>query len=267
MNVFKFECKAQAKTAVSWGVSLLLCLIGLMVFIFPFYAGQKEELAKVLEGFPPEFSAAFLGTSIDAMFSFGGFYGFSFIYLSLMGAIMVCTLGFSVFAREKRTKSMDFLFTRPKTRMTLFWAKFASCLMWLVLVNAVYIFTLVILYFRAEAEAVIPGRAILAGLGMLLTQFFFLGAAIFGAVFLKKIRSVSSAAMAVGFGAFIFTSLHSIMEDEGLRYIAVYKYFDPAAAFTSGRYEARYGIFAMIMAAALIVTACVKYVKSDVHAV
>ncbi len=267
MNVFKFEWKAQARTAISWAVSLLLCLIGLMVFVFPVYAGQKEELAKVLEGFPPEFAAAFLGTSIDTMFSFGGFYGFAFIYLSLMGGIMACTLGFSVFAREKRTRSMDFLFTKPKTRMTLFWAKLTSCLLWLILMNGIYILTLVLLNMREETDQAMPGRSLLAGLGMLLTQLFFLGVAVFGAVFLKKIRSVSGAAMAVGFGAFILTSLYSIMGEESLRYIAVFKYFDPAAAFGSGSYEVRYGVFALAMAACLIVTAYIKYVKSDVHAV
>ncbi len=267
MNVFKFEIKAQRKDAVSWTVSLALCLILLMVIVFPVYAGKKDELVEVLKGFPPEFSAAFLGTSVDNMFSFGGFYGFSFIYLSLMGAIMACTLGFSAFAREKRSKSMDFLFTKPKSRMELFWAKFASCFLCLLLTNAVYILLLVLLYSREEGSSTELGRVFLAGAGMFLTQFFFLGVATFGGVFLKKIRSVSGAALAVGFGAFILTSLHSILDEEAIRYIAPFKYFEPVPVFQTGSYDVKYGLFAICVAILLIGIACMKYVKSDVHAV
>lgn len=266
MNVYAFELKREWKSALSWTVTLAVLLWVLMALIYPIYLDSRTDVQAVLDGFPPEFSAAF-GISMDDIFGYGGFYAFSYLYLSLCGAMMAAALGLSMFAREKRGKCTDFLLTKPKSRGALFGAKLGAALTLLTASNILYI-GIGLLIYRASPQSSAPmSHALLAFSAMLWIELFFLAVAVFVAVFSKKVRSVSGTALAIGMAGFILTAAHSLLEEEAIRYIAPMKYFNVQMAFADGRFEPRYAGTAAILAILLLVLSFVRYQKSDVHAV
>lgn len=266
MNVYLFELKRTRKNAAFWTTALLCLLVMLMSVVYPVYSESRTLVESVLESFPPEFSAAF-GLSIADIFSFGGFYAFAFLYLSLMGGIMAATLGLSTFAREKQNKCTDFLLAKPKNRSELFLSKLLSTLTLLAIANILYIAAFLILYNISEQDAALIGRGLLAASAMFFTQLVLLSVSVFIATFAKRIRSVSSVSMGIAFGGFILTALHSILKEDILRYITPYKYFDVTLAFTEGHFESLYAATAAIITLVLLGASFVRYCRSDVHAV
>ncbi len=266
MNVYRFELRRQWKSVFSWTLVLSLLLAALMVAVYPVYLGSRADLQKVLEGFPPEFAAAF-GVSLDSIFSYGGFYAFCYLYIALCGAIMAASLGLSVFAREKRSKCTDFLLTKPLSRARLFGAKLAVCVA-LLFLSSLFYSAVFLLICRTAPESAAPlGNVLLAAGALFFIELLFLSIAIAAATFFKKVRSVSGIAVAIGFGGFILTALHSLLEEDWTRYIAPFKYFDVTLAFSQGRYEAPYVLTAAALGLGLLALSFLRYVKSDVHAV
>ncbi|MPM41444.1 hypothetical protein SDC9_88099 [bioreactor metagenome] len=219
----------------------------------------------MLASFPPAFAAAF-GLQMDNLFSFGGFYSFGYLYYSLFGAIMAAGIGLDLFSREKREKCMDFLLTKPRARSRLFREKLLAALALLVGSNLLFIAESLALYRAYAPNPDQMGRALLASSALLFTELVILAIAVFIAVFARRVRSVSGLATAIGIGGFLLSALHSLLEEEKLRYITVYQYFDVSKAFFEGKFDAPYATTAVILTLAFLAAAYAKYTRSDIPA-
>ena len=179
---------------------------------------------------------------------------------------MASILGLDLFAREKRAKCTDFLITKPMSRSDLFKAKILAGLTQLILTNVLYIIVSVILYHSVGQDAS-TGRVVLASSALFFTQLVIYAVSVLTAVCAKKIRSTSGSAMAICFGGFVLSALHSILHEDALRYITPYKYFDVLLAYSEGRFETPYVITAAVVTVMMLLISFVKYCRSDIHAV
>lgn len=263
MSIFLFEFKEQFKTALIWTFSLLTVLLLLMMGIYPVFEASLDDVLRIINGFPPEFASAF-GLDVKSMFSLGGFYSFTFGYISLVGAIMAVSIAVSTFSREKRSKCVDFLLTKPMSRERIFWSKLISNLSIIILVNLAYVVACIIIFARDNNNT---ATVLLAAASLFFTQLVFLGIGIFFAVYAKKVRSVTGIATTFGFGAFILSALVNIFKEEAMRFIAPLKYFDPTDLFASGAYETKYAIMGVLVVIICLCSAFVLYCKSDTHTV
>ena len=265
MNVFRFELRRAWVGAAVWTLVLAGLLCGLIAGALPAFLESRAAVENMLAGFPPAFAAAF-GLQMDNLFSFGGFYAFGFLYYSLFGAIMASGIGLDLFSREKREKCMDFLLTKPRARRHLFFEKLLAALLLLLASNAVFVACSLALY-RAYAPAPqVMGRALLAASALLLTELLFLAIGACAAVFARRVRSVSGTATAIGFAGFLLSALHSLLEEEKLRYVTPFKYFDAAKAFFDGSFERNYALTGAALTLVLIAAAYVRYTSEDVPA-
>lgn len=264
MNVYLFELRRAWKSAALWTAVLLALLIALIAGFYPAFLNSRAEVERALSNFPPEFAAAF-GMQLDNLFSYAGFYTFCFLYLSLLGTIMAASLGLDMFAREKRAKCTDFILTKPRTRGGIFAAKLLSVLTLLAIANVLYVAVSLILCRAYGQESM--GRAALAALALFFTQLVMLSVAVAAAVFMRRVRSVSANATMIGFGGFLLTALHSLLEDDALRYIAPYKYFSVSLAFFEGRFETPYVLTAAAITLVLLAVSYMNYCRDDVRAV
>jgi ABC-2 type transport system permease protein len=161
---------------------------------------------------------------------------------------------------------MDFLLTKPRTRSRLFMEKLLAALTLILVSNVLFVLESLVLY-RAYAPApLMPERALLAASSLLLIELVFLAIAVFAAVFARKIRSVSGTATAIGFAGFLLSALHSLLEEEKLRYITPFKYFDASKAFFDGAFEAKYALTGAALTLVLMIAAYVRYTRADIPA-
>jgi ABC-2 type transport system permease protein len=262
MNVFKFELKSQLRSTVIWTVAVITLLLMFQSGIYPLYSESLDDVMEIMSGFPKAFIAAF-GMNSETMFSFGGFFNLTYNYLSLMGAIMAAVLSITAFSREKRSKCLDFLLAKPCSRMTIFSAKLLSVLTLLLLSNLLTVLTAAVV-FSATADL---GKLILSLSGLFYTEIVFIALGTIFSIFAKKVRSVSGAAIAFGFGSFILSAMYGILNEEKMRYITPLKYFNPSAVYADGGFEGKYVVTAIIVIVVCIGTAGYHFCKYDTHAV
>jgi ABC-type transport system involved in multi-copper enzyme maturation permease subunit len=266
MNVYKYEVKAQLKSLIIWTATLILTLMLFMGGIYPIFNKSSQDMLKVMEGFPKGFMEAF-GFQISRMFSYGGFYSFSYGYIALVASIMAVIVALSIFAREKKMKCFDFLLTKPMSRSRIFGMKALSYLTILIITNIIFVVVNLIIYYQNGQSSDQTGRFVLASFGILFTQLVFGAIGLFLGTYMKKIRSISGLATSIGFITFILSALANLTGEEVMNYIAPLKYFDPVAVMDAGHYEGKYIITALIVIVICTVTSYIRFCNSDVHAV
>ncbi len=264
MNILRFEIRNQLKTAAVWTVASVLIIIVFMRGVYPFFLEGYGEIKKIIASFPKEFAGA-LGLEMAVLFSFEGFYGFGSFYVFVFGAISAASLAISVFAREKRAKCLDFILTKPRSRRNIFAVKLLSVLLVLAAANIVYIAVSMLVYSLNGGK---DGRFFLAACALFFTQLMFMSAGVFASVFMKRIRSVSGTAAAIGFGAFALTALSNILEDVYPDYFyAPLKYFDPSKLFMNGSFGAKYVFCALVIITVSLGASFFRYTKGDAQSV
>lgn len=262
MNVFIFELRSVARTLLIWTAALTLLLTVMIGTVFPMYLDSRPALEKALAGFPPAFLSLF-GFRAERIFTFGGFYAFAFLYLALIGAILAAQLALTVFARERRTFSEDFLYVKPRRRLSIFLAKLFACLAALGGVNLICGAALIIVA-RQVVPDLPPDRALaLNVLALPLTQLVFLAiGALYGAL-ARHLRSVSGTAAAIGIAAFVSGSLVRLLDLQALRLLAPLDYFSPADVHERGGFDPAAAICGSLVIVAGLILAGWLAVRQD----
>jgi ABC-2 type transport system permease protein len=259
------EIRSQLKSFLIWTVSILALFAAFMTGMYDAFMNSRDALENMINGFPPALADAF-GIHLDEMFSYGGFFSFSYMYVSLFGAIMATYLSVSVFSREKRSKCVDFLLAKPVSRTHIFAMKLSGVLTLLVVLNILFIAVTLILFDAKGDQTTKLSSLAWAACALFFMQLVFSSFGIVFAVFARKIRSVSGIATAFGFGGFILTALHNLLEKEAIRFIAPLNYFSMESVFSTGGYEPRYTVTAAAVFAVCLGAAFIKFRDSDTPA-
>jgi len=266
LNIFLFELRAQRKSFFVWTASLLAVFAFFMGIFYGPFMNSKAAVQDALSSLPPAFAAIF-GVEMDIFFSYGGFFQFLYTYLSLIGAIMAAIIAVSVFSREKRSKCVDFLFTRPVDRRRVFLIKLLSCLTLIIAANILFLAVSAVFYLGKGEDTSGLGRVLLASLALFFTQLVFLSLGILLAVFAKKIRSVSGSATVLGLAGFVLMGLYALTEEDALRFLSPLSYFRPQSVFATGGFEGEYAAAAAAVILACIALSYFRYCRSDTRAI
>lgn len=262
MNVYRFEIKRAFGSFAGWTLGLLASVSIFMQGMYPIYAGSVDDILKMIESFPPEFLAAF-GFNKD-MFTFGGFYAFTFTYMSLMGVLFTGAVTLGIFAREKRSRCQEFLFAKPMTRARLFGTKLAAVATLLTASNLLLMGWVAAVASMA-GEQDLMDRLLTATLGLYFTELLFMALMILYSVAARKIRTITGPAMAFAFGGFILTALEGLIDREEMRYIAPFKYFDSFHAVLQGGFELPYALTAVLIFVLAMAGSILIYLRKDIR--
>ncbi len=262
MNVFKFEFRRSLTSLFGWTVAMLACISIFMQAMYPIYENSVDDIMIMMNSFPKEFLAAF-GFS-EEMFSFGGFYAFSFTYLTLLGVMFASSVTLQVFAREKRSHCQEFLYAKPLKRSRIFAEKLAAVLAILLISNGLIIGWSAAVTIM-EGEKAIVGHVVLASLSVLFTELLFMAIIILYSIQARRVRTISGASMAFAFGGYILSAMEGIIDKVEMRYIAPFKYFNPLTAVTEGRYEVKFAVTAALIFVVVMIIAGLRYCRKDIR--
>ena len=268
LHVYAFELKAQLRSFLIGTATLLAVAILLLAGVYPIYRDSKSSVEQVIDGFPPQFAALF-GVN-DDVFSFGGFYRFSSLYLMLTMAIMACAWGLAVFGREKRAKATDFLFVMPMPRGAVYAAKLAAGLTMVAVAGSAFLATVAAVYTRFRddptATAIALPRLLLAASSLFGVGVLFLAFGALAAVLLRRIRSVSGIATTLGILGFMLVSLPEMTGESKYRIVSPFTWFNVSEALDHGRYEAGHLMLAAAVALVCLAAGAAVYVRGEVRA-
>lgn len=265
MNILRFELKSLLRSFIVWTASLVALYLILTLGFYGTFMEGRDAVTKALENLPPYFAAMF-GMELDTIFTFGGFFQFVFTYVGVVGAIMAASVSLHAFAREKRLKCADFILTKPVARGKIFLMKLFACLVVLGAANLVFLAACAFSW-RVDRAGGDLGTLLYAGLSLLFTQLVFLGIGALLSMVLKKVRSVSGVATAMGLVGFLLMALVSLLKEDFLRYLSPLHYFNPGAVFLTGGYDAKLAWTGALVAVCATVLAYVLFTRRDAHAV
>ena len=259
MNVLKFELKSIYKSTIIWTLTILAFFYSFSIGVFPIMNENADLLNQAVASMPQGFAQAF-GVDMSLLMGFEGFYNFSFMYLSVMGAIMASSITINVFSKEKRAKCSDFIFSKPIKRQSLFGYKLLAVIIALLVSNCFYVIASITTFSQHNIGL---NEAFMASLSLLLTQLIFVAIGIIISQLSKKIRSVSALSTMIGFIAFAISALVNIIEVDYIEYLSPLKFFEPIKIFTDGGYNLSFIIWASVIILLCIGISFVSYTKKD----
>lgn len=237
MNIFKFEFKGYIRSILIWTLSISAAVILYMAF-FPAVQSEADAFLELMDSFPEEFLAIF-GMNTDLpVTSALGYFGLTYSFTVIPVAIQAANYGFHMLSVEERELTADFLMTKPVRRAKILVSKFFAA--WFALLFTVAAFwgsALLSLELFSGDEVVLWKNVHILCSTLVLFQLFFVSVGMVISVSLKKIPSVISFSMALGFGTFILASFKSLLSNDVWGYFTPYSYFDYNYILINGEVE------------------------------
>lgn len=265
MNIYLRELKAHRKSFIIWSVSMILMIVASMGK----YAGLSgaggaagiDEIMKLM----PKSLQGLLGVGVFDLKIAIDYYAILYIYLALIAGVHAVMLGSGIISKEERDKTVEFLMTKPVSRVRIVTSKLLSTLTMLILFNIITCVSsfIAISYYSKGA----PYAGILTNLmlGMFAIQVFFAALGAFFAGLVNRPRLSSAISTSILMTMLMISIIVDIVESVSyLRYFSVFKYFD-AKDIVKGGYSIAYPVIVLICIATLTYGAYYFYKKRDLR--
>jgi len=261
MNVLKQEFKMFSRQALLWTISLLVMVV-VFISLFDVVASRSAIFLKVMGGFPEEIRKAF--GLMDLNFtSIMGFYGFAFIYLTLMGSIHAMNLSLSMLSVEIREKSVDFLLAKPIKRQSIVTQKLLAVILYLFSLNVLVLIVSKIACDIAAKEPYDFMVLLQICFSLFLTQLFFVGLGMLMSVMLRKIKNVTPLAFGTVFLFFIFNMIGQTVAKEVFQFITPFLYFPSIDIIKTGSYNFGFVLLDLSIVTLTIAASYFVYIRKD----
>jgi ABC-2 type transport system permease protein len=264
VNVFLRELKATRKSLIIWSFGLFLMVVGGMSK-YQATASTGQSLNEMISKMPKSLQAIMGAGTLD-LSTAAGYYGVVFSYLLLMAAIHASMLGATLFAKEERDKTAEFLLAKPISRTKIVTAKFSAVLVNILIFNIVtLIFSITtVQHYSKAGESLEHIYVLLVGMFLLQLLFASLGAAI-AAVSTNPRRAVS-----LGTAILLLMYLLSIAIDLNdhltfLKYVTPFKYFEAKTVIANGAIGKGYVFISLAVTALLVTVTYCSFQKRDMQ--
>jgi ABC-2 type transport system permease protein len=264
MNIYLYELKALRKSAILWTCSITAISV-LFLSVFTSMAEDAADFREIMAGYP-EAVRKMLSINLDYIASILGFYSFVFIFIQLCGTVQAANLGVSILSKESRERTADFLLVKPVSRAYVISAKLLAALTNLLVTDAIFVAVSLIVANSVNTADFDAGRFIMINLTMLFVQLIFLAAGLLISVFFNKIKNVLPISLGMVFGFYIIGAL-LVSDDEALRFISPFKYYNVTYIIQNAAYEIPYLILGAAIVAVSIAACYIIYCRKDIHAV
>lgn len=256
MNIYKFELSMLKKSILLWTLFVPLGLLFYMSF-FPMVARDTSAFEQIMNDFPPEFMAFFGMTPELPTFSLLGYFGLTFGMIQIPVAIQASNYGFHILSVEERELTADFLLSKPVTRGQILVSKCLAVFTSMMFLNAaIWVSSLLIITIIKQDDYVNFTNINIVLSSTVFFQLVFFGIGMMISVIIKKVSSVLSFSMALGFGLYILSSLGTMLSSNFLKVLSPYSHFNPTYILIKGHYN---WSLAMISFAIIVITIPLGY--------
>jgi ABC-2 type transport system permease protein len=225
MNLYLRELKSYWKAMTFWSLGIIFMVGAGIGKYSAFTSSGSMNLSDLLGTMPKAFFAIFglAGIPVD---TFGGFYGMSYAYVDIMGAVFAVMIGSGILAKEERDKTAEFLMVKPITRIRVLAIKLIAALtLVLIFVGVTYSLSVVTIA-QVSPNDPINGELALMMLSLLLIMVFYLSISFFLAAYLKEAKKSSQLALLVMLGSYLISVAMGIVDNlEFLRIAVPFQYF------------------------------------------
>lgn len=254
-NIFRQEFKMLLKSVIIWSAAQM-ALIFVYISLFPSFADQAALMNEMMANFPEALLTAFGLTGVD-LASVMGYYGFVFLFVQICLAIQAAHYGFALVSVEEREWTADFLLTKPVSRTQILTSKLLAALSGLTITNAVVWISSIACIALFKGDRTYDARRLLLLLSSIVVfQLFFLTVGLVVSLLMKRVRSVTPYAMALGMGMYALSAFSDLLGESALEAITPFKHFNPHYIIRNGAYP----LLALVSIAAIVISLVSSYI-------
>lgn len=260
MNIIKFEIKKNMKSILIWSIIVSVVLV-LFMSVFPSMKGSDmQDLVNAkMDSLPPIMLEMFNISQIPNFSDIVEYFAYSFQFILMVIAIYGAILGAGGLSLEESEGTIEFLYSKPITRVELLFKKVISSvisfLIFLFITGVVSIATIVI--FSSDKNNILDS--------IMKVKEMYLGAAIVGLVFMalglvssvlmKKSKSSVQVGLGIFFGTYILGIVSKLKDSLNfLSNLSPYEKFIPSEIVRSGIDIKYTGVVVVIILVSLFVT-------------
>lgn len=236
MNIFRHEFNAKLRSVLTWSLSLL-ALLFLFMSLFSSFSVDAALLNEAMSQMPEELLIAFGMDQLD-LSSVIGFYSMVFLFIQICLAIQAANYGFGLVSVEESELTADFLLAKPVGRETILTAKlFAAVSAMLITDIAVWAGTLVTFSLFTEGRPYDSEILFLLLASIVMFQLFFFAVGTVVSLLMRRVRSVTSLAMALGFGMYVLSAFSGMLGEDSFDVLTPFKHFEAGQIIRDGAYD------------------------------
>lgn len=265
MNIYKYELKANNKTALIWMITLCGIVAMIMAF-FPMMKSEMELFVKMMDSFPPVMKAM-MGIVVENFNTAIGYYTFAFTYVLLFGAIQAMNLGIGIVSKEERERTADFLLTKPVSRTRILTSKLLSALTIFVMTNIVYSAVSAVFVVSMSDGNFALTEFVLINASLFFSQLIFFSVGLIISVLAKKIKTVLPVSLGLVFAFFAISAFAVTSTDDKLRYVTPFQYFKTETILAEGKYETVYSVMGLSIIVVALIASYAIFKRRDIHSV
>jgi len=232
---------------------------------FPSMAADPEAFNQMMSAFPEEVMDL-MGINPDLpIMTILGYYSLTMSFVLIPIGIQASNYGFNILSVEERELTADFLMTKPISRSKIFFSKFFAAFISLSVTNvAIWIGSILgVMLFKVDENPDMSKIIVLLS-SIVLFQLFFLCVGMMISVIVKKVPSVISFAMGLGFGMYILAALGKMLSSDIIAFISPYKHFDPGFMLVDGTYDIIPTIISVLVIITSFILSYVLYLKRNI---
>lgn len=264
MNIYKFELSNLKKSILIWGLSVPGFLIFYMAF-FPAMASSDGAFMDIMSGMDERFLRAMGIIPELPIGQIMGYFNLTIGFVMLPLAIQASNYGFSILSVEERELTADFLFSKPISRSKILISKFLAALTSLLIIDLIVSATTFLSFALFKgSELVQYNKIIVLLLSLPLFQLTFMSIGMVISVSVKKVSSVLSFSMGLGFGMFIISSLGGAISSGFLLYLTPFKHFDSSYVLMNGSWNWGLLIISLLAMIGSLVASYFLYLKRNI---
>lgn len=235
-TIYRHEFLARLKSVITWSIALVV-ITAVFFSIFPAFADQAALLNETMSKFPPALLAAFGLTGVD-LSSVLGFYSFIFLFAQICLAIQAGNYGFGLVSIEESELTADFLVSKPVSRVQIMNSKLLAAFTSLTITNLVVWVSSIagIMLFRGGRSYDFHTLSLLL-MSIVIFQLFFMSVGLVISLLVKRVRSVTSLSLGLGFGMYVLSAFSGLEGASTLEIITAFKHFDPNYIIQHSAYD------------------------------
>ncbi len=254
------------RSVIIWSVAVAV-LIFVFDSLFSSFAKQATLMNEMLANFPPQLLLAFGLKGVDLSTPLG-YFGFVFLFVQMCLAIQAANYGFSLVSVEEREWTADFLLTKPVGRTQILTSKLLAALSGLTITNIViWVSSFASLSLYKGETTYDSSILVMILLSIVVFQLFFLSVGLVISMLVKRIRSVTPYAMALGFGMYVLSVFGDMLGDSKLELITPFKHFDPNYITKHSAYDLPLVLLSVSVILISLAGSYLLYVKRDIPAI
>ena len=261
MVILKYELKRHRKYILGWAIALALCVFVMTPTYYSFMDVSTGDLYETLG--TSDFYKG-VGVSMEYLTSPLGIYAFLTSFFMIASGIFGMHFGIAIHTKECSERTSEYLFTKPHTRKTIYWAKAFTVFFGVVVVSMVYLLAsfLALALFRSGIDW---GEFFLIALSLMLVTLFLAAMGLLIGILFSRNRSPLLTAGLIVFVEYCVTSFSNIVSNRAISFLSPYSFFSAAEISKSGFYELDYLGWCVLLFALFLVLSYRVFLKKDIQ--